>query len=111
MSAAFSVTPAAADKLVFLQRPTKASAGAPISPAVTVEVEDAYGNVLTNDNSDLVAIAIRANRAGGTLNGTATATAVAGVARFSNLSINDAGTGYTLGHVRGLTTPPRRHST
>ncbi len=101
MSAAFSVTPAAADKLVFLQQPTKASAGAPISPAVTVEVEDAYGNVLTNDNSDLVAIAIRANRAGGTLNGTATATAVAGVARFSNLSINDAGTGYTLQATSG----------
>jgi hypothetical protein len=28
--------------------------------------------------------------------GTATATAVAGVATFSNLSINSAGTGYTL---------------
>src|SRR5690606_37365248 len=43
------------------------------------------------------------NPGGGTLSGTATATAVAGVASFSNLSINRSGVGYTLQATGTLT--------
>ena len=43
-----------------------------------------------------VTLAIASNPGGGTLSGTATATAVGGVATFSGLSIDKAGAGYTL---------------
>ena len=45
-------------------------------------------------------MAIGTNPGGGTLSGTTTVAAVAGVATFSNLSINKAGTGYTLDRER-----------
>ena len=42
-------------------------------------------------------MAIGTNPSSGTLAGTLTVNAVAGVATFANLSINAAGSGYTLG--------------
>src|SRR5262249_38573581 len=41
----------AVGKLIFGQQPTNATAGVAISPAVTVMVEDAFGNVVTSDSS------------------------------------------------------------
>jgi len=41
-------------------------------------------------------VALGTNPGGGTLGGTATVAAVAGVASFANLSIDKSGTGYTL---------------
>src|SRR5207248_9858089 len=61
-----------------------------------VAVQDAGGNTITSDNSDQVVLAIGANPGSGTLSGTAAVTVVNGVATFSGLSINKAGTGYTL---------------
>jgi len=81
---------------VFLQQPTDAGAGQTISPAVTVAVVDPFGNVVTSDNSDTVTLTIGTNPGGGTLNGTLTLTVSNGVAIFSDLSIDLAGTGYTL---------------
>ena len=43
-----------------------------------------------------VTVALQQNPAGGTLSGTLTRNAVAGVATFNNLSVNTVGTGYTL---------------
>ena len=75
ISSSFTITPGVASKLVFLQQPTKASAGASISPAVTVEVEDAYGNVLTADNTDKVTVAIASSKpTGGACSAPAAAT-------------------------------------
>ena len=54
----FTVIGAAA-KLAFGQQPTNTAAGASITPAVTVQVEDAGGNVVTS-NTDPVTIAIQA---------------------------------------------------
>lgn len=84
-----------ATKIVFTGAPSDAVAGASINPAVRVSVEDAQGNIVpTATNS--ISIAVGANPSSGTLSGTLTANAVAGVATFANLSINLAGTGYTL---------------
>jgi hypothetical protein len=87
--------PGPATKLVFDTQPTSTAAGATISPAVTVRIEDANGNLITGDTRN-VTIAIGTNPAGGTLNGTKTVAAVGGIATFSTLSINNAGNGYTL---------------
>jgi hypothetical protein len=91
-----TVNAAAADHLTFLQNPSTTAAGSSIAPAVTVQVEDIYNNVRTQDNSTSVSMAIGTNPGGGTLSGTTPQTAVSGVATFSDLSINKTGTGYTL---------------
>src|SRR5207249_4647963 len=82
----------------YLQQPTTAQAGVSIAPPVTVQVEDANNNVVTTGTGSTasVGVAILANPGGGTLSGTTPVNAVAGVATFSNLSINKTGTGYTL---------------
>jgi hypothetical protein len=69
-----------------------------ITPAVTVAVENAGGNVVTTDNSTQVTLAITSGTGttGAVLSGTKTVTVAAGVATFSNLNINLVGTGYTL---------------
>ncbi len=88
-----SATTVAASKLVFGQQPTNAKAGAAISPAVTVKVEDAYGNVVTSDSSTVTLKLSSGTFASGS--STATATTSNGVATFSGLVIDTAGT-YTL---------------
>ena len=83
-------------KLAFVQGPSNTAAGAAITPAVTVAVEDANGNVETSDNATQVSLAIGTNPGGGTLSGGSAVTVASGIATFSGLSINTAGTGYTL---------------
>ncbi len=99
-----SITPAAASALVFLQQPTGTTPGAVISPAVTVEIVDAYGNVETGDNTDQVSLAFGTNASGATLGGTTTQTVAGGVATFNNLTVSAAGTGYTLVATSGTLT-------
>jgi autotransporter-associated beta strand protein len=95
-SANVQVTPAAADHLLFLQPPTDTAATQTISPAVAVAVVDQFGNVETGDNSDTVTLSIGANPGGGALGGTLSGTVSGGVATFGDLSIDQAGAGYTL---------------
>jgi hypothetical protein len=94
-SSAFNITPAAATHLGFVQQPTSAVAGVVISPAITVEVLDAFENRVTTSSAS-IAMAIGTNPGGGTLSGTTPQTASSGLATFNNLSINKTGTGYTL---------------
>src|SRR5207245_3259488 len=94
-SAAFDITPGAAAQLVFTVQPTNPTAGAAITPAVQVTAQDAQGNTATAFSANVTG-ALGANPGGGTLSGTATVAAVAGVASFANLRINRTGTGYTL---------------
>ncbi|HJR54260.1 MAG TPA: invasin domain 3-containing protein [Gemmatimonadota bacterium] len=92
-----------ASRLVFAQQPTNEQAGATISPAVTVRVVDNTGATITSFTGN-VTLAIGSNPGGGTLSGTTTVAAVAGVATFSNLRIEQAGAGYTLAaSASGLT--------
>jgi hypothetical protein len=94
----------AANKLAYGVQPSNTVAGASISPAVTVTVQDQFGNTVTSNTSSIT-LAIGTNPPGnGTLSGTLTVAAVAGVATFSTLSINKTGTGYTLAASDGSLT-------
>jgi hypothetical protein len=103
-SATVSVNPAAPDHLLFEQQPTNTAVGATITPAVTVEIVDAFNNLVTSDNTDQVTLAIGTNPSGGTLSGTNPVAVSGGVATFGNLSINRAGNGYTLAASSGSLT-------
>jgi hypothetical protein len=95
-SSAFNITPGAADHLAFAQQPSNATVGATITPAVTVQVLDVNNNLVTTDNTDQVTLALSNNPSGAILSGTNPVMVSGGLATFSNLSINLAGTGYTL---------------
>ena len=84
-----------ATRLAFGVQPSDTQAGATISPAVTVRVEDDDGN-LVESASTSVTLAIDDNPSDGTLSGTTTRSAVNGIATFDDLSIDRAGDGYTL---------------
>jgi hypothetical protein len=84
-----------ATHLVFTVQPGNTAAGATITPALQLRAATSAGTVDTTFVNS-VTVAIGANPGSATLSGTTTVPAVAGVATFSNLSINNSGTGYTL---------------
>src|SRR5207249_8881609 len=84
-------------------QPMTTPAGAAITPAVQVAVQDALGNTVTSF-SGTITVTPGVNLAGGTLAGHTTVTAVNGVATFADLSIDKVGS-YTLQATgAGLTT-------
>src|SRR5207247_772198 len=99
-STAFNVAVGTPTQLVFSVQPSNTTAGAAIAPAVQVTAQDAQGNTATQFSGNVTA-ALGTNPGGGTLSGTATVAAVAGVATFSTLSIDKIGTGYTLTAAAG----------
>jgi hypothetical protein len=105
-SGTFNITPGTPDHLAFGQQPLNGASGVPLSPAPTIQVLDHLGNLVTTDTSHVV-VAIGTNPSGGTLSGTTNVPAVGGVATFSNLSIDNVGSGYTLiasdGSLTGVT--------
>ena len=82
-----------AHHLNFAAQPSNTNALATISPAVTVRVEDAYGNLITGS---VATVGLQVTGGTPALNGTTSVAAVGGIATFSNLSIGVRGTGYTL---------------
>src|SRR3989442_152756 len=70
---------------------------------------DASGDTVTSFTG-AIAIAIDNNPAGGTLSGNAPVNAVNGVATFANLTIDKAGTGYTLNATSGTLTQATSNS-
>jgi hypothetical protein len=92
-SSTFNITVGTANKLAFSQQPTNTQAGSPIAPAVMVQVQDQFGNLVSSDASN-VSITISS---GGAFSGgsTTTVAAASGVATFSNLVPTVAGT-FTL---------------
>jgi hypothetical protein len=94
-SSAFNISPGAASALAFTTQPGDVNIGAPISGPPTIAVQDAFGNTVTSSTASITA-AIEDNPGGGTLSGTTSKNAVAGVASFNDLSINQPGNGYTL---------------
>ncbi len=98
-TASFTVTPAAASKLVLVKSPTSATAGKAISPALVVDIEDAFGNIATTNTSTVKFTAT----GGSALTGTSSVAAKAGVATFSNLILDKAAK-YTLKATDGTLT-------
>ena len=82
-------------QLAFLVGPVDELMGVVFGPALQVEVKDQYGNRVTTATDDIT-IAIGTNPASGNLLGTPTVAAVAGVATFSDLEVDNIGAGYTL---------------
>lgn len=87
-----SSTPAAA--LAFSGQPSSTLAGSIFSPVVTVEVRDINGAVVTGSNAS-VSIHLLAGPTSGNLMGATTKGAVSGVATFSDLGLDAAGS-YSL---------------
>jgi hypothetical protein len=87
-SAQFTVSPAAAKKVVFTQQPTAAGVNTNIAPAITASIQDAYGNVVTTSTAT-----ITLTQAQGPAGGIATASkaAVAGVATFNTVKATKTG--------------------
>ncbi len=89
-----------ATRLSFSTQPASAQANVAIA-SIAVQILDKAGNVVTNA-TDAVTLVLGKNpwasldSRGGSLLGTATVNAVAGVATFNNLRIDKPGQGYTL---------------
>jgi hypothetical protein len=97
-SAAFNITPGPATRLVFTVQPSNTAPFVAIQPPVEAMVVDAQGNTIPSFTG-LVTIAIGRNGGllmPGTLSGTTTVAAVNGHATFSDLRIDQPGSGYTL---------------
>ena len=102
ISGPFTINPAAANRVAFVQEPTNASSGAAITPAITVQLKDPFGN---NATTPLSSVTLALLTGTGTLNGTVTQpTNGAGLATFGGLSINQAGA-KTLRATDGALTP------
>lgn len=94
-SVAFAISAAAPVRLSFTHPPSNAVAGALIAPAVQIAIQDVFGNTVLSA-TDAVTVSLGTNQSGGTLSGATTVSAVDGVARFSNLSVEKSGSGYAL---------------
>uniref|UniRef100_Q021V3 Ig domain protein, group 1 domain protein n=1 Tax=Solibacter usitatus (strain Ellin6076) TaxID=234267 RepID=Q021V3_SOLUE len=98
VSAPFNLTNVAgsANKLAFVQQPVDTAAGATITPAVTVQLQDSTGNAVHTAGTEVTLQPNAAVRRLKQLSGTATeSTDANGLATFANLSISQAGN-YTL---------------
>ncbi|HKC46292.1 MAG TPA: hypothetical protein VKB63_01730 [Gemmatimonadales bacterium] len=94
-SNSFTVNPAPPVALAFTVEPATALAGAIISPAVVVAVEDSVGNVVTSA-TDSITIGFALNPGQGPLGGTIGKKAASGLATFTDLSVAIAASGYKL---------------
>ena len=91
----FTMTPGSASKVGFVQQPTTTTAGNAISPAPTVQVQDSFGNAVTDSGAT---VTMSVNSGPGAFTGgstTSTTTNAAGLATFSNLVLNTSGS-YTI---------------
>ncbi len=93
-TAALTVTQVATQLALSVQ-PTGGTEGLLFGGAVQVEIRDANGALVAGAR-DLVTLGIGTNPSGGTLGGTTAVNAVGGIATFGGLTIDRAGTGYTL---------------
>ena len=102
ISLTFQVDAAAPSKLVFGQQPTNSTAGAHMTPGLTVTVTDAFGNLVTSVAATLK-VAIQSGPGGFDSGSTTQATPINGVATFANLILDAAGS-YTLRVTAGALT-------
>jgi hypothetical protein len=91
-SPSFTISPAAAAQLAFepFAAPLTVTAGQSL-PTVKVDVEDAFGNLVSSSTATVTL----GNTASGTMTGTTSTAAASGVASFSGIALDKAGT-YSL---------------
>ncbi|MGE5743833.1 MAG: beta strand repeat-containing protein [Gemmatimonadota bacterium] len=99
-SVTFNVSAGTATTLAFVTQPVSVLQGAPIAPPVAVAVQDGFGNTVPSAANNIT-MSIGTNPNAGTLSGTLTVAASGGVATFSDLHIDNPGTGYTLQAAAG----------
>jgi len=85
----------ALNRLTYIRQPGNITAGTPFAQPIVVAVQDENGNTVTSFTGS-VTLTIGTNPGGGTLLGTTTRTAAAGVATFAGLSVDKPGAGYQL---------------
>jgi Bacterial Ig-like domain (group 3) len=73
-----------------VEPPSNATAGQVFSPSIVVDEDDQYGNIETDDNSSVITVTLGGGT--GPLQGSLTETVVGGVATFTNLYDDTAGT-------------------
>ncbi len=101
VSSAFTISPRPAKKLIVVQQPANSTAGAAISPPVTIQVQDSLGNNVAGAG---VSVSMTQSSGTGTLSGTTPQpTDVNGLATFNDLSINLTGTKRLTASAGGLT--------
>ena len=89
-------------QLVFAVQPSQTPVNVAIAPPIQVAALDSSGQIVTGFTG-LVTMTLQGKKGTGKLSGTTRVNAVAGVATFSDLSINRTGTGYVL---RATTSAP-----
>ncbi|MBI3766741.1 MAG: hypothetical protein HY277_09620, partial [Ignavibacteriales bacterium] len=98
----FTISAGTANHVVFIQQPTDAGSGVAISPAITVQLKDAFGNNVTTSG---ITVSMSLSSGTGTLSGTKNQnTNTSGIALFNDLSIDLAGP-KTLTASSGSLTP------
>jgi hypothetical protein len=95
-STAYTIIDSGPAALEFALEPVFGIAGGPLLPGLVVEVVNSQGQVVIDDNSTVIQIAIATNPSAGTLSGTTSIQVTNGVADFSDLSIDRIGDGYQL---------------
>jgi hypothetical protein len=102
-TANISVSARPAAQLDFQTEPGTGAAGAPLAP-VRIEVQNDQGGTVTIGTIP-VTIELAGNPTGAVLSGTRTVNALNGVASFTDLTVNQAGIGYTLRATSGTLNP------
>jgi Ca2+-binding RTX toxin-like protein len=102
-----TVVPASPAKLVFAAEPASAIVGQSLSPAVVIDIEDTFGNLVATDTT-FVALGIATGP--GALDGSTTSAAVGGVATFASVRFTTSGqhtlaTSDTSDSLSGFTSP------
>jgi alpha-tubulin suppressor-like RCC1 family protein len=91
-----TVRSATPSRLAFGQQPTRTGVGETVTPAVTVRIEDAHGNLVAEAAHEVTLALGNDPAEGATLSGTLTRPAVSGLVTFDDLAIDRRASGYTL---------------
>jgi hypothetical protein len=92
----FEVLAGAPAALAFVTQPGDTYEGETISPPLSVEVLDDAGNRVAWDNATEIGLSLIGGTPGATLSGSTDVTVSSGLAEFSPLSIDQAGTDYQM---------------
>ncbi|MQF49144.1 IPTL-CTERM sorting domain-containing protein, partial [SAR202 cluster bacterium AC-647-N09_OGT_505m] len=97
-SASFDVSSSAtASRLVVISEPSTTAAGETFVTQPVIQIQDVYGNIVTSSSASVtVSITSGTGTSGAALSGSAAISAASGVATFSGLGIDSAGSNYTL---------------